>query len=362
MKGAIFHDYFKFIGGGEILALSMAKFLHANLITTELTLANEFFDGVAVRSLGSLPSTPGIHQTKAMLLFERSDFHEEYDYFIFSGNWAHHASKHHAPSLFYCNTPVRAIYDLHQNFSHSLPLCYRPAYSAWASYIKKKDHCSVQRVTKVVANSRNIQDRIKKYHHRESEIIYPAIDTSLYKCEEYGDFWLSVNRLYPEKRIEIQIEAFARSPDETLVIVGGYAPGDHASLYARRISKLAAKYSNIKMLGQVSGDEVLSLYAHCKGVICTALNEDFGMTPLEAMASGKPVIAVKEGGFLETITPSCGTFISSDSSSLLHAIQEVGRNPERFHEACVSRSAEFDISVFQKKIHAAIDEITRDVA
>ena len=79
------------------------------------------------------------------------------------------------------------------------------------------------------------------------------------------------------------------------------------------------------------------------------------------MASGKPVIAVNEGGFLETVTPSCGTFISADSISLHKALQEVGRNPERFHDACVSRAAEFDIAVFQKKIKAAVDEITRDV-
>lgn len=360
MKGVIFHDYYKFIGGGEIVALSMAKLLHADIITTELTLDKDFFNGVEIISLGSLPSTPGIHQTKAMYLFEHSDLHDEYDYFIFSGNWAHHASKHHSPSLFYCNTPVRALYDLYQNFTHNLPFYARPAYLAWSSYIRRKDHQSVQRVTKIVANSRNVQDRIQLYHHRKSDIIHPAITTSSYRCEEYGDFWLSVNRIYPEKRIEIQIEAFARSPEENLIIVGGFAPGDHASPYARWISKMAENYQNITFLGEVSGDEVLSLYARCKGLICTALDEDFGMTPLEAMASGKPVIAVKEGGFLETVTPSCGTFISADSTHLLHAIHEVGRNPEQFHDECISRAAQFDISIFQKKILAAVDEITRD--
>ena len=65
-------------------------------------------------------------------------------------------------------------------------------------------------------------------HHRKADVIYPPVDTSLYRCMEYGDFWLSVNRLYPEKRIELQIEAFRKMPEEHLVIVGGYSKGDHA--------------------------------------------------------------------------------------------------------------------------------------
>jgi glycosyltransferase involved in cell wall biosynthesis len=296
----------------------------------------------------------------AMFRFEHSNLQDEYDYFIFSGNWAHHASKHHSPSIFYCNTPVRAVYDLYPSFSQSLPFYSRPAYAAWACAIKWKDQRSVKRVTKVVANSKNVQERIYRYHNRESEVIYPAIDTSLYRCEEYGDFWLSVNRLYPEKRIYLQIEAFSRHPEENLVIVGGCAPGDHASSYARYIYSLAAKYPNINILGQVPHEEVQSLYARCKGLICTAVNEDFGMTPLEAMASGKPVIAVCEGGFLETVTPSCGVLIAADQRSIFEAVQKVGVNPEQFHDACISRAAEFDISVFKKKILVAVDEITRD--
>lgn len=86
------------------------------------------------------------------------------------------------------------------------------------------------------------------------------------------------------------------------------------------------------------------------------------MTPLEAMASGKPVIAVREGGFLETLTPSCGMFISPDCASLYEAINHVRKDPEKYREKCLSRAAEFDISVFRKKIIAAVDEITRDAA
>ena len=69
-----------------------------------------------------------------------------------------------------------------------------------------------------------------------ADIIYPPVDVSKFKFKEYGDFWLSVNRLYPEKRMELQIEAFRKMPDEKLIIVGGYSKGDHAEKYAKNIS------------------------------------------------------------------------------------------------------------------------------
>ncbi len=103
-----------------------------------------------------------------------------------------------------------------------------------------------------------------------------------------------MNRLYPEKRIELQIEAFRRMPEENLVVVGGFAKGDHASRYAENLIKNLPP--NARFLGEVTEEELQDLYARCRGLVCTALNEDYGLTPLEAMASGKPVIAIDEGG------------------------------------------------------------------
>ena len=91
----------------------------------------------------------------------------------------------------------------------------------------------IKRVGRIITNSKTVKDRIKRYYHRDASVIYPPVDTKKYSCTEYGDFWLSVNRMYPEKRIELQIEAFSRMPDQNLVIVGGVSAGDHAALYAR---------------------------------------------------------------------------------------------------------------------------------
>ena len=103
-----------------------------------------------------------------------------------------------------------------------------------------------------------------------------------------------MNRIYPEKRIDLQFEVFRKLPEERLVIIGGYAEGDHAAKYYEKLIKNIP--SNVEMRGAVTEEELIDLYARCKGLICTALDEDFGLTPVEAMASGKPVVAVNEGG------------------------------------------------------------------
>ena len=104
----------------------------------------------------------------------------------------------------------------------------------------------------------------------------------------------------PEKRIELQIEAFRKMPEERLIIVGGYAPGDHASRYAEKIKQTLPL--NVILCGEIPEEELRDLYSCCKAHICTALDEDYGLTPLEAMASGKAVVAVNEGGYRETVT------------------------------------------------------------
>ena len=168
----------------------------------------------------------------------------------------------------------------------------------------------------------------------------------------YENFWLSVNRLYPEKRIELQVEAFRILPEERLVIVGGYAKGDHASLYAEKIGRNLPP--NVSLRGEVSEDELRDLYARCKGHICTALDEDYGLTPLEAMASGKPVVAVNEGGYRETVTEETGLLVEPNVDTIAAAVQFIAQDPARYKEHCFSRAKEFDIAKFRNQIEAAI--------
>jgi glycosyltransferase involved in cell wall biosynthesis len=109
------------------------------------------------------------------------------------------------------------------------------------------------------------------------------------------------------------------------------------------------------MLGSVSEEELLALYERCRGLICTAQDEDFGLTPLEAMASGKPVVAVNEGGFRETVVQGkTGLLVRADRDELVRAIREVSKDPQGYEEACRKRARDFDSLIFIEKINRLI--------
>jgi glycosyltransferase involved in cell wall biosynthesis len=353
MKTAIFHDYFGAIGGGEKVVITLADILNADIITTDVDAIDKLDTEVNVISLGHTKKIPPLKQISATEKFYSCNFSNDYDFFIFTGNWSHYAAHNHHPNMWYCYTPVRAFYDLYDTFLKRQDFITRQAFRTWVYGHRWMDQRSVNNIDRVFTISKNSQNRIKKYHHKAADIIYPPVDVSKFKFREYGDFWLSVNRLYPEKRIELQIEAFKKMPDEKLIIVGGYAKGDHAEKYAKNISSKLPY--NVTLLGEVSEQELIDLYSRCKGLICTALDEDFGLTPVEAMASGKPVVAVNEGGFRETVTEETGLLINADLQSTIEAVKLISGEPERYKDACLEQAKHFDFSIFRKNIKNVVN-------
>jgi len=358
MKIAIFHDYFGAIGGGEKLVLMLAKRLNADVISTEVnseSIKKMGYDSVPIISIGNTLNIPPLKQLNASFLFASCDFTKQYDFYIFSGNWAHFASKKHKPNVYYCHTPTRAFYDLYDVYKKKHNFFIATVFVVWVYAHKKLTEKYLTHVGKIVTNSKNTQQRIKNYWHKDAEIVYPPVDTSKFKFKENGNFWLSVNRLYPEKRIELQIEAFRKMPDEKLIIVGDYSSGDHAAAYASQL--ICNLPDNVKVLGSVPEAKLIDLYAKCKGHIVTAMDEDFGMTPIEAMASGKPVVAVNEGGFLETVTSDTGFLVDADSKSIINAVKKVSKEPIAYKDACIKQSKKFDVSAFEKRMKSVINNV-----
>ena len=357
MKVAIFHDFFGAIGGGEKVVIEMAKILDADIITTDTEIIEKIDPTARVISLGKTMTCPGLKQVSAALKFYFCDFSKVYDVFIFSGNWAHYAAHRHHPNLWYCHTPVRVFYDNYEIFLKSLPLPKRFFFRLYAGIFRVADRRSVSYIDAIIANSRTVQKRITDYYNRDSEVIYPPVNSSKFYFAGYGNFWLSVNRLYPEKRIDLQIESFKALPEQKLVIAGGFAPGDHFAGYAKTIRAQIPR--NVSFLGEIPDAELYDLFAHCRGLVCTAKDEDFGLTPLEAMASGKPVIAVAEGGFRETVTPSTGMLVNPDITSIVSAIRRISENPAQYHDASITRGREFDLTVFTEKLRKKVRVMER---
>ncbi|HTX43650.1 MAG TPA: glycosyltransferase [Methanocella sp.] len=357
MKIAIFHDYFRFIGGGEKLALTLARGLGADVITTDVDRAlikKMGFDDVNILSLGPLVKTEPLRQIQATLRFSACDFRGRYDFFVFSGNWAHHASRRHRPNLYYNHAHVRVFYDLKEQTVRSLgnPLS-RLAARAWIAGHTALDKRSIRRVDRVVSNSEFTARRFKKYLGRDSVVVYPPVDTAKFHGTGDDGYWLSVNRLFPEKRIELQLEAFARMPAERLIIIGGSDIGDYSGAYARRIREKLPP--NVELLGGLSEGELIEHYARCRGLVATSRDEPFGMNAVEAMASGKPVVAVGEGGYVESVLDGrTGKLVEPTPEALIGAVKEISKGPLKYRDACIARAKEFDITVFLNAMNSLI--------
>ena len=295
-----------------------------------------------------------LRQIQATYKFSACDFRRQYDFFILSGNWAHYASRRHHPNLYYDHAHVRVFYDLRDETIRSLksPLS-RLAARAWIGLHSRLDRRSIAHVDRVVANSEFTAGRFKKYLGRDSVVVYPPVDTAKFHYAGDDGYWLSVNRLFPEKRIELQLEAFARMPDERLVIVGGSDRGDYSNSYASDIkSKLPP---NVKLLSSISEEELAGYYGHCRGLIATSKDEPFGMSAVEAMASGKPVVAVREGGYVETVIDGVtGYLVDADIGEIVRAVKEVSRDPLKYKYRCIEQAGKYDVGRFLEGMKALL--------
>ncbi len=360
MHIAVFYDYLQTVGGGERVALTLAKDLDADLITTEFDERlpeRAGFPGVRVISLGDIVLQPPLKQIHASWKFARARF-DDYDFHFLIGNWAHYAGGRHHPNVYYCLTPTRSFYDQRPAMLARLRPPNRWIARAWSSSHARFERRSVRRCDQIVAISENVRGRVQRYYGRDASVIYPPVATARYRFKELGDFWLSVSRMYPEKRIELQLEIFRRLPRERLVLVGGYSAGDLAERYLATLKPPP----NVTLLGEIPEDRLLDLYARCRGFLTTAVDEDFGITPVEAMAAGKCVLATDEGGYRETvISGKTGFLLPPDANQFAVKIRELDDSTlGSMRSACIVQARAFDETVFLEKMTALIPEKVRN--
>ncbi len=192
----------------------------------------------------------------------------------------------------YCYNPMRFAWDSFFSIINAKGLIAK-ALSAIISYLRLWDFASSKRPDKYFTISKFVKKRIKKYYHLESDIIYPPVNTEFFipdSGKRQEEFFLLVSRLKPYKKIEVAIKAFNRL-GLPLIIIG---EGAHKN----ELKAMAGK--NIQFLSNVDDRKLLSYYQRCKAFVFPS-EEDFGIVPLEAQSCGKPVIAYKGGGSLETI-------------------------------------------------------------
>lgn len=358
MKVAVFYDYLQTIGGGERVALTLARHFDADIITTqsdEGLPVRAGFPGVRVISLGDILLQPPLKQIHASWKFTRARF-DGYDFHFLIGNWAHYAGGRHHPNVYYCLTPTRSFYDQRRAMLARLRPPNRWVARAWSWSHAWFERRSVRRCDQIVAISENVRGRVRRYYGRDASVIYPPVATTRLRFKEIGDFWLSVSRMYPEKRIELQLEIFRRLPRERLVLVGGYSSGDLAERYLASLEPPP----NVTLLGEIPEERLLDLYARCRGFLTTAVDEDFGITPVEAMAAGKCVLATDEGGYRETVVPGkTGFLLPPVPEPFVRSIRDLDESALlTMKDACIARARMFDETVFVEKMKGLAKGLT----
>jgi glycosyltransferase involved in cell wall biosynthesis len=217
----------------------------------------------------------------------------------------------------YCHTPMRYLWDLYpaymREWNHSR--IKRFAMAPLTHYLRLWDFASAARVDQFVANSANVQRRIWKTYRRESNVIYPPVDVDSFYCNSAEDYYLIVSELVSYKQIDYAVRWFSRT-GRRLVVVGN---GPEFAELRRMGGK------SVEFCGRVADPELRQILSRCRALVLPG-EEDFGITAVEALASGKPVIALGRGGVLESVPPDGGVFYDDASE------EELGRAVKRFEE------------------------------
>jgi glycosyltransferase involved in cell wall biosynthesis len=249
----------------------------------------------------------------------------------------------------YCFTPMRYVWDLYDDyFGARAGLLTRTLMPPIAAALRRWDRRTAAGVNHFVAISRFIAERIRRAYGRDSDVIYPPVDMARFRTAQApGEFYLVVSALVPYKRVDLAIEAANRLGFRLLVV--GTGPEE------RRLRALAGP--TVEFAGWREDRELAELYSRARALIFPTV-EDFGIAPLEAMACGRPVIALGQGGALETVVPPGSAepptgllFERQTVDDLVDAIRRFERGADAFDPAALRRRAqEFDRPLFKERI------------
>jgi len=281
---------------------------------------------------------------------EQFDF-SKFDAVISSSSaFAHGIDSEKVKHLCYCHSPMRYAWDYTHEYTKNMSAPMRLATAYMLTGLRIWDFQTASRPHKVIANSKHVQKRIAKYWRRDAEVIYPPVKVKSFKpTAGHEDYFLIVSALTPFKKIDLAVQAFNKVGRKLVII------GDGAQ---RKVLEDMAK-PNIEFLGRKEDPVVREYMQNCRALIFPG-EEDFGITPVEAMAAGKPVLAYGVGGVLESVEAGkSGEFFDEPTvDSMLDGLMRLMLNEKHYDHKQIRKNAErFDESVFEEKIKKAVKEI-----
>lgn len=354
MRSAIVHDWLiSGVGGGEKVLEAIHRLFPSKIFTLvqdSHALKGSYFENLDIVSsfIQKMPKAKTLYQ-KYLPLFPFAIEHLDlsgYDLVISS---SHCAAKGVITGpdqvhICYCHTPMRYAWDLMHEYLKETKL--NTGIKGFFAkvilhYLRGWDVHSSRRVDHFIANSQYVARRIEKFYGREAHVIYPPVNLELFQLEEKKEeYYITASRLVPYKRIDLIVEAFSHMPDKKLIVIGDGPDW-------KKVQKKAAK--NVELLGYQEDAALARYLQKAKGFVFAAV-EDFGITPVEAMATGTPVIAFGKGGVRETVVENeTGHFYEEQSVSALIAAVKSFEKMQFDSKKCRARADCFSHTHFNTK-------------
>lgn len=357
-KIAIAHDWLTNMGGAEKVVINFKQIYKEAPIYTisynENNLDEELKDiDVRTSFIQNLPKGNVKHQMYLPFMptaWEQFDFNK-YDVVLSSSSSCAKGIITSPDTLHicYCHSPMRYAWEFYNEYMsrEKMGKIKKLLIKYIMNYIRIWDRTSADRVDYYIANSKNVAKRIYKHYGIEADVIHPPVKGSYFNISDVDeDYFLMVSRLVPYKRVDLAVEVF-NELGLPLVVIGGGSQLE----YLKSIAK-----PNVKIMGRQSDEVIKEHYSKCRAFIFPG-EEDFGITPLEAQASGRPVIAFGKGGALETvINGKTGLFFKEQTKeSLKNSILKFQNIKWDKHEIR-KHALKFDEEIFKEKINTYIKQ------
>ncbi|TAK64219.1 glycosyltransferase [Methylobacter sp.] len=353
----VLHDYMQVNGGAERLVSTIVRGIPDFSLGVSGVypgfLESADLSGINLKLLGQLPKwLPRI--PKALLTFgRRIPCIENIDTVIYSGIYTPLAVKSQKAGrrIYYCHTPPRFAFDRKNQYLEKLPISARRLVSVAIDAYCQAYKSAVDEMDVILTNSDHVRKRLGEQLGVDAYVVCPPVDINAFKWQAQGDYYLSLGRLEPNKRVDRVVKAFIKMPEKKLIVASGGSEFE-------TLRNLAMEAPNITFVGWSSDKQLIDLIANAIACIYIPLDEDFGMSAIEAMAAGKPVIGVAEGGMLETVLDGhTGILLPSnpDIEQIAAAVLDMTAHLAlSMRECCEQRAMDFTEERFLEQISSFV--------